>query len=48
MTDFRISKLTALLALQQPRTENALRKNPLGIYVHGLNWSKDLIAGDSP
>jgi len=35
------------LALQQPSTEDALRKNPLGIYVHGLNWSKDLIAGDS-
>ena len=35
------------LALQQPRTEETLRKNPLGIYVHALNWSKDLIAGDS-
>jgi type IV secretion system protein VirB5 len=34
------------LALQRPRTEETLRKNPLGIYVHALNWSKDLIAGD--
>lgn len=41
---------TALLsiALQPPRTEEALRKNPLGIYVHALNWSRDLISGDTP
>lgn len=39
---------TAVLAivLQRPRTEEALSKNPLGIYVHGLNWSRDLISGD--
>ena len=36
----------ASLAIQQPRDAETLRKNPLGIYVHGLNWSKDLIAGD--
>ncbi len=35
------------LAMQRPRTEETLRKNPLGIYVHALNWSKDLIAGDN-
>ena len=29
-----------------PRDPETLRKNPLGIYVHGLNWSKDLIAGE--
>ena len=34
------------VVLQQPRTEEALRKNPLGIYVHALNWGRDLIAGD--
>ena len=36
---------TAVLTvvLQPPATEEALRKNPLGIYVHGLNWSRDLI-----
>ncbi|MDA4848790.1 conjugal transfer protein TrbF [Hoeflea poritis] len=34
------------IAIQRPRTEEALRKNPLGIYVHSLNWSKDLIAGE--
>ena len=34
------------IVLQHPRTEQALRQNPLGIYVHALNWSRDLIAGD--
>ena len=35
---------TALLgvALQPPTTEDALKKNPLGIYITSLNWSKDL------
>lgn len=36
------------IVLQPPRTEEALRKNPLGIYVHALNWSRDLISGDTP
>ena len=36
----------ASLAIQHPRDAETLRKNPLGIYVHGLNWSKDLIAGE--
>ena len=41
-------RYTAVLsiALQPPRTEDALRQNPLGIYVHALNWSRDLISGD--
>lgn len=41
---------TAVLSivLQRPRNEEALRKNPLGIYVHALNWSRDLISGDNP
>jgi type IV secretion system protein VirB5 len=41
---------TAVLSivLQRPRNEEALRKNPLGIYVHALNWSRDLISGDTP
>ena len=34
------------LILQQPKTVDQLRKNPLGIYVHGFNWSKDLKPGD--
>ena len=43
-------RYTAVLSivLQPPRTEEALRKNPLGIYVHALNWSRDLISGDNP
>ncbi len=42
------ARYTAVLSIviQRPRTEEALRKNPLGIYVHSLNWSKDLIAGE--
>jgi type IV secretion system protein VirB5 len=32
--------------LKPPRTEAALRKNPLGIYVHAVNWSRDLIPGE--
>ncbi len=44
------ARYTAVLTivLQTPRTEEALRKNPLGIYVHALNWSRDLIAGENP
>jgi type IV secretion system protein VirB5 len=43
------SRYTAVLSivLQRPRTEEALRKNPLGIYVHALNWSRDLITGEN-
>jgi len=43
------TRYTAVLSivLQRPRTEEALRKNPLGIYVHALNWSRDLISGDN-
>jgi type IV secretory pathway TrbF-like protein len=25
-----------------PRDERHLRKNPLGLYVDGLNWSREL------
>jgi len=34
---------TSLLSivLQPPRTEAQLRKNPLGIYVNGLSWSRE-------
>ncbi|NPC57780.1 conjugal transfer protein TrbF [Caenimonas soli] len=30
------------IVLQTPRTEARLRHNPLGIYVNGLNWSREL------
>lgn len=35
---------TAILSIvvEPPRTEERLRKNPLGIYVNGLSWSKEL------
>ena len=41
-------RYTAVLSivLQPPRTEDVVRQNPLGIYVHALNWSRDLISGD--
>lgn len=35
---------TAILTIvvEPPRTEERLRQNPLGIYVNGLSWSKEL------
>lgn len=35
---------TAVLSIvvQAPRTEERLRRNPLGIYVNGLSWSREL------
>jgi type IV secretory pathway TrbF-like protein len=30
------------VVIQQPRTPDALRKNPLGVFVTALNWSKEL------
>lgn len=35
----------ASVVVETPRTAEALRKNPLGIYVNGLNWSRELGAG---
>jgi type IV secretion system protein VirB5 len=39
-----VERWTAVLTvvLQAPRTEARLRKNPLGIYVNGLSWSREL------
>src|SRR5690606_36276012 len=34
------------IVLQTPRTEERLRKNPLGIYVNGLSWSQELDAAE--
>jgi type IV secretion system protein TrbF len=38
------SRWTAILTIvvQTPRTPDALRKNPLGIFVNAINWSKEL------
>ena len=30
------------VAVQPPRDADRLRKNPLGIYINAINWSKDL------
>lgn len=30
------------VVLQPPRTAEDLRKNPLGVFVHALNWSQEL------
>ncbi|WP_198084109.1 conjugal transfer protein TrbF [Variovorax sp. E3] len=44
-----LERWTAVLAivLQAPRTEERLRRNPLGIYVNGLSWSRELDAADA-
>lgn len=34
------------IIMSPPRTAEALHKNPLGLYVHGVNWSKDLSTGE--
>lgn len=38
------SRWSAILtiAVQTPRTPDALRANPLGIFVHSINWSEEL------
>lgn len=42
----KTSHWTAMVTVvtQTPRTADALRKNPLGIYVNGLDWSEELNA----
>lgn len=44
----KTTRYTAVLTivLERPRTEDVLRKNPLGVYVRSLNWSQDHIAGE--
>jgi len=43
------STYTAVLSIviDPPRDEATLHRNPLGIYVHGINWSRDLISTSS-
>lgn len=45
----RTDRYTAILSviIQPPHDADTLRKNPLGIYVHGLNWSREVNPGDS-
>jgi len=42
-------RLTGLfsIVITPPRTVDAVRKNPLGIYVHTFNWSQDATTGES-
>jgi len=42
-------RLTGLfsIVITPPRTVDAVRKNPLGIYVHAFNWSQDVTTGDA-
>jgi len=35
------------IVIDPPRDEATLHRNPLGIYVHGINWSRDLISANS-
>ncbi len=46
----RTNRWTGVLSIviEAPRDLETLRKNPLGIYVHGLNWSRDLKTSSSP
>ena len=46
----RTERWTAILSIlvRQPRDVDALRKNPLGLYVDGLHWSRELNPGESP
>jgi type IV secretory pathway TrbF-like protein len=39
-----LERWTAVISivLQPPHTEEKLRRNPLGIYVNGLSWSREL------
>jgi len=42
-------RFTGLFAIitQAPRDAGTLRANPLGLYVRSLNWSQDLVKGDT-
>lgn len=46
----RTERFTALMTviLDPPTDAETLRKNPLGIFIHGLNWGQDLNTGDTP
>ncbi|MEM9573264.1 MAG: conjugal transfer protein TrbF [Pseudomonadota bacterium] len=46
----RTERFTALMTviLDPPSDAETLRKNPLGIFIHGLNWGQDLNRGETP
>jgi type IV secretory pathway VirB4 component len=43
-----LARITGLfsIVITPPRTVEAVRKNPLGIYVHAFNWSQDVTSGE--
>lgn len=45
-----VERWTGILTMvtRPPRDAATLRKNPLGIYVHGLDWSRELNPGEVP
>lgn len=45
-----VERWTGILTVvtHPPRDAATLRKNPLGIYVHGLDWSRELNPGEVP
>ncbi len=45
----KLERWTGILTIiiRQPVSLEVLRKNPLGIYVHGLDWSRELNAGET-
>jgi type IV secretory pathway TrbF-like protein len=36
------------IVIRQPTTADALRKNPIGLFVAGLDWSRELNPGETP
>jgi type IV secretion system protein TrbF len=46
----RTERWTGILSvvIHRPTTADVLRKNPLGLYVLGLDWSRELNAGETP
>src|SRR5216684_3953608 len=46
----RTERWTAILSviIRRPTTADVLRKNPLGLYVLGLDWSRELNPGETP
>jgi type IV secretory pathway TrbF-like protein len=41
----KVERFTGVVTiiLKSPTTPEVLRKNPLGLFVHSLNWSRDLV-----
>jgi type IV secretion system protein TrbF len=46
----RAARFTGLFSVvtEPPRDAATLRANPLGLYVHDINWTEDLATGDTP